>query len=110
MEKAVKYWAIEEGYETIYDDNAFCTYEYSDGEFYISNFYVEDRTHGRSRAFFNHVKEKALELGADRITGNLHMNTANKENYSNKVMIHLRNGYKILSVHENRITVIYELN
>ena len=82
MEKVVNYWKGEKGYETIHTDNAFCTYEYGDGEFYISNFYVEDRTQGKSRTFFNNVKEKALEMGATRITGNLHMCDANAANYT----------------------------
>ena len=109
MEMVIKYWKGEEGYETIYTDNAFCTYEYGDGEFYISNFYVEDRTNGKSYAFFNTVKEKAIALGATRLTANIHMNEANADSYTRKVMTQLKHGFKILKVDTDRITVIYEL-
>jgi len=96
MEKVIKYWQAEEGYDTIHDDNAFCAYGYADGEFFIAHFYVEDRKGGKARKFFDKVTEVALKKGANRITGNLDMNPANSENYTNKLMIHLRNGYQIL--------------
>ncbi len=110
MQKIIEYWKTEEGYESITDDNAFCAYEYANGEFFIAHFYVHDRTGGKSRTFFNRVKEAAIGLGATRITGVLHRNEANADQFHKKLLIHLRNGYKILSIAENRITVIYELD
>jgi hypothetical protein len=109
MEMVVKYWKEEEGYDCLYDDNAFCAYSYGDGEFFIAHLYVEKRKAGATYSFFNKVKKKAKELGANRITGNLYINEANQDSYSKKVMLHLRHGYKIVSVDSNRITVLKEL-
>ena len=110
MEKMVKYWKMEEGYDAIYDDNAFCAYSYGNGEFFIAHLYVEDRTKGKSHKFWDHIKEQAREIGADRITGVLHLNDANADQFHRKLVVHLRNGYRVLSIDTNRITVIYELN
>ena len=109
MEKVVKYWKQEEGYDCIWNANCFCAYSIGDGEFFIAHFYVKHRKGGAAKKFFEEVKLVAKSLGCDRLTGVLHLNDANAENYTHKLMIQLRHGYKILSVDTNRITVIYEL-
>lgn len=109
MQKVINYWKEEEGYNVIHDDNSFCAYDYYDGEFFIAHFYVTERKGGASYKFFDRIKEEALKLGATRITGNLDLNNANRDNYHNKLMIHLRNGYKVLTITNNRITVIKHL-
>jgi len=80
------------------------------GQFFIAHFYVEDRTGGKSLAFFNHVKEAAIALGATRMTGVLHFNEANASQFHRKLFIQIKIGYRILSIDKNRITVIYELD
>ena len=109
MEKLVKYWKEEEGYSVIYNGNAFCAYILNDKEFYIGHAYVEDRTKGQSYAFFEYMQLVAKELGATYMTGNLDLNEYNKDNYTNKVIIHIRHGYKIVNVTDQRITVLKEL-
>ena len=108
MHHVSKYWELEEGYRTYYDDSGFCAYSCVSGEFYIAHFYVEK---GRSSyKFFDKIKKIAKELGATHLSGNIDLNEANKENYTNKVLIQLKHGYKIVDVTDKRITVIYELD
>lgn len=100
------YWKAELGYDTIYDDNGFCAYVHNDDEFFIAHLYVENRKSGGSYKFFNKIKELAKTLGASYLTGNIDLNEANREEYTNKLLIQLRHGYKILNVTDKRITVI----
>ena len=105
----MNYWKEEEGYDTFSDPNGFCAYSYYKDEFFIAHFYVEARKGGGSFKFFKQVKEYAKSLGAKYITGNVDLTERNKDNYTNKLMIHLRNGYEILDVKDKRITVVYYL-
>lgn len=109
MEKLVKYWKEEEGFDVVYNGNGFCSYILTGEEFYISNIYVEDRTKGQSYAFFEYIKLLAKELGATYLSSNLDLNEYNKDTYHNKVMIQLRHGFKIVNVTDKRITVLKEL-
>lgn len=109
MELYKDYVKLEEGYDCISTDNAFCTYSHAGDEFFIAHFYVKDRSSGKSYKFFNEVCEKAKALGAKYLTGNIDMNEANRDRYTEKLMIQLRHGYKILSISDNRITVYKEL-
>lgn len=106
---AKKYWKEEEGYDTYNTDNGFCVYAIDNGEYFIAHFFVDSRKGGGSFKFFKQVKEHAKSLGASFITGNVDFNENNKDNYTKKLMVHLRNGYEILDVSNNRITVIYYL-
>ena len=107
MDKIIQYWKLEEGYSTIHDESGFCAYDHDGEEFYIAHFYV---TPGKNAyKFFNKVKDFARSVGAKYLSGNLHINEANKDNFTNKVLIQLKHGYKIIGVHENRITVVYNL-
>ena len=103
MEKVVKYWKMEEGYDTFYNDNGFCAYSYHGDEFFIAHCLTEK---GKSYAFFKEFQELAKSLGAKYITGNLDLNDHNEELYSRKVMVHLGHGYKIVNVSDKRITVL----
>ena len=107
MENIANYFKLEEGYETYYDNNAFCVYGVLNDEFYIAHLYVKDRT--KSYSFFKEVKELAREKGCKIISGNIDINEHNKDDYTKKVLVHLKHGYKIVNVGPNRITVIYEL-
>ena len=107
MENVRKYFLSEEGYETYYDNDNFCIYSISNDEFFIAHFYVENRK--ESYRFFNQVKKLAKEKGCSYLSGNVDMNDTNKDNYTNKLLIHLKHGYKVARVTENRITVVYAL-
>lgn len=106
MEKVAKYWKQEEGYDTYYDDDGFYAYSYSDDEFFIAFCLIEK---GKSYSFFKKMQEHAKELGAAYMTGNLDLNEHNIDGYNRKIMVHLGHGYKVISVTNNRITVLKEL-
>lgn len=95
------------GYETFYDGDNFCIYDINDDEFFIAHFYVENRK--TSYSFFNKIKEFARKKECTYLSGNVDMNEANYNNYTNKLLVQLKHGYKVARVTENRITVIYEL-
>lgn len=114
MEKALAtYYKKEEGYDLINNEFGFCAYRYEDEtkNFYIGHFSVEEesRKDGESFKFFNQVRFRAKALGAERLIGDIFMNKFNYAEYTSKVMLHLRYGYKIIDVGEKRITVMKEI-
>lgn len=106
MEKAVNYWKEEEGYDTFYTDYGFCAFMVGDSEFFIAHFYSEK---GKSYEFWNKVKEEAKKLGCEYITANIDLNERNQKNYTKKLMIFLRHGCKVISITNNRVTVLKQL-
>lgn len=107
MKAVEKYFQEEQGYSTYYDDNSFCVYDISDDEFFIAHFYVGNRR--RSYEFFNKIKDLARQKGCTYLSGNIDMNESNYNRYTEKLLIHLKHGYKVVKVTENRITVAYLL-
>jgi len=106
MKNVANYWKQEEGYDTYFDDDGFYAYSYSDGEMFIAHCLIEK---GKSYSFFKKMQDHAKELGATCLTGNLDLNEHNKDAFNRKVMVHLGNGYKVIAITNNRITVLKQL-
>ena len=109
-----QYYRSEEGFETIVNDNGFCAYRYDDKSknFYIGHFFVNPESRkkdGGSYKFFNQVRFRAKALGAERLVGDLYLNVHNINDYNNKVLVHLKHGYKIIDVTDKCITVMKEI-
>ena len=68
MELVVKYWLDEAGYDSLYNENVFCHYACKDGDFFVAHCATNK---GKSYKFFKEMQDKAKELGATYITGNL---------------------------------------
>jgi purine-nucleoside phosphorylase len=107
MERMLEnYYKIEEGYETIANEDGFCAYRYNDSNnfFYIGHFYAE-----KSYDFFEHVKNIAKEKGAKFLVGDLFLNDFNSDSYTKKLKVHIGHGYKIVDVNNKCITVMKEI-
>jgi GNAT superfamily N-acetyltransferase len=114
MEKALaSYYKQEEGYETMLNEYGFCAYRYDseNKNFFVGHFAIEEeaRKKGESHKFFRKMKFRAKALGAERLVGNLFLNNYNANEYNNKVLIHLKHGYKIIDVNDKCITVMKEI-
>jgi hypothetical protein len=109
MKNVANYWKIEDGYDTLYDDNAFCAYSYGSGEFYLAHFYVNDKSQGRSYKFLQKIFDTAKTLGANRISANIDFNEHNAENYTKKLKIMIGHGFNIIAITDNRITILRHL-
>ena len=108
MELLSEYWGIEEGYELLYNDYAFCAYKIVNDEFYLAHMYV-NREKGNSLKFFKEIKELAKSLGASHISAIILMNTHNADTYTDKLMTFLRFGAKIVGVYENKVVISKQL-
>jgi len=106
MEKVAKYWKQEEGYDTYHDNDGFYAYYVNGDEFFIAFCLIEK---GKSYSFFKKMQEHARAEGAKYITGNLDLTDHNKDGYNRKIMVHLGHGYRVISVTNNRITVLKHL-
>ena len=114
MEKALaSYYIEEEGYETMLNEYGFCAYRYDPEHknFYVGHFAIEKeaRNKGQSHKFFRQMKFRAKALGAERLVGDLYLNKYNANEYNNKVLVHLKHGYKVIDVSEKCITVMKEI-
>lgn len=107
MENVRNYFHSEMGYETFYDNDNFCIYSVNNDEFFIAHFYVKDRK--TTYSFFDKVKDLARKEKCLYLSGNVDMNESNYGNYTNKLLVHLKHGYKVARITENRITVVYAL-
>lgn len=97
-----EYWKGEHGYDTYYTDNAFCAYATNGDEFFIADFFVQDRSKGKSKKFHDEIKGMARQLGCKYITGNIFVNHS-WENFNRKVKVHLFYGYSIVDIIEERV-------
>ena len=109
MELYEEYIKIEEGYDCLSTDNAFCAYSVTGDEFFVAHCYVRNRKEGQSKVFFDQVSEKARELGAKYMIGNVDISEYNRDNYTHKLMTMVRYGFEIIAVNTNRVTIYKEL-
>jgi hypothetical protein len=108
------YFLNEEGYTLVEKEYGFFAYSF-DPEYksmFLAHLYVapEARKNGKTNELFRIIRLRAKSLGAKQVVGNCFLNDANKDNYSKKILLHLRYGYKIIGVHENCITLVKELD
>lgn len=108
MEKVVKYWKEEEGYESIHNDNAFCAYNCIGKEFFIAHFYIENRLYGKAKEFVQEVTNKAKAIGATHMTCNVYI-SEDKERDTKKLVAFIRHGFKVESSDDGRITLLRQL-
>lgn len=113
MEKILtQYFAKEEGLETVTTDYGFFAYNYDEKNknFMIAHFHVDEEQRGKkSYELFRIARLRAKSLGAARLVGNLFLNAANSEDYTKKLLIHLKHGYKVAGVFDNCVTVMKEI-
>jgi GNAT superfamily N-acetyltransferase len=107
------YFKNESGCTLVTTEYGFFSYSYDSNykNMFIQHLYVapENRKQGKAFELFAKVRGVAAGLGAERVVGNLFYNETNKDNFTKKLMLHLRYGYEVIDVQKNCITVIKEL-
>ncbi len=102
------YLREEEGCETLETDYGFCSYTFSNEEFFCAHLYIkpEFRRRGKGVDFGVEIEKHAREIGAKVMTGNIWFNKKNKKRFVEKLRIFEAFGFTIDSVQENVVTVI----
>ena len=107
------YFLAEEGYEIMSNEDGFCAYKYDVAlkNFYIGHFYVtpDGRKSGESYKFYDQIRFRAKALGAENLVADVYINKHNFNEYTKKVLIKIKHGFKIIDVSTNCITMMKEL-
>jgi hypothetical protein len=108
MKLIAEYWKGEHGYDILYNDNAFCAYICEGKEFFIAEFFVKNRNNGEAIKFHKEIRQFAKTKGCTHLSGNIFVNN-NWDNFNRKLKIHLRFGYRVVSMNELRAQVVCDL-
>lgn len=105
-----QYYKGEEGFDVLTNELGFCAYRTDEhGNFYIGHVFMPEDKRCESDKFFNQVRFRAKALNCCRIVGDLYRNTYNEDMYTRKVKIFLMNGFSIIDVNNNCITIMKEI-
>lgn len=107
------YLKEEEGHETIETDYGFCSYTLNrrSGEFFCAHLYVkpECRRRGKGVDFGVELERTARELGARYMTGNVWLNSANRDRFVEKLRIFEAFGFEVDCVQQGVVILVKNL-
>lgn len=114
MEKSLAdYYKEEEGYDLLSTDKGFFAYRYLEDSksVYVGHFAVakDERNNGGFSELFGLMVKMAKDIGAKCIIGDVFRNEFNKDQYTNKLLMHIKYGYKVVDVNKDCITMLKEV-
>jgi hypothetical protein len=106
-----EYLKDEEGCETYFTDYGFVSYTFNSEtlEFFCHHIFVKKSDRGKGIDFGVEIENKAREMGARTMTGNVWFNAINNNQFIKKLRIFEGFGFEVQSVQANVVTVLKEL-
>ena len=109
MSLYAEYVKLEEKYEIVETENGFFTYQRTDQELYIADFYVRPGNTNEAYRLWERMREVAKESGCPRISCVV-WHDATRPNYTTKkVKTFMGHGFKVYKVEKNTIVLIREV-